>query len=241
VASRDAQQQPQLNPDIDGWVLTRSPAASYTSGQELAIPLLIGSNTLESGGGPETPEQVRKEINDFMGDLAPQALALYGLTDGSPPVADPLYGVPGVQWPSDLRFHCNATSVALWHREANHPVYEYQFDHTIPGLGEKIKGAWHTFELPYVMGIFPKSGPLAGKFIEMDYKLSDLMETYWTNFAKTGNPNSDTLSHWPELGESQIFLEFKEDGRAVASTTAQRGPQCNLYRKALERNLNRKQ
>jgi hypothetical protein len=62
----------------DAWLLTRSPAASYISAQELAIPLVIGSNTLESGGGPETPEQARKEIHEFMGDLAPHALALYG-------------------------------------------------------------------------------------------------------------------------------------------------------------------
>lgn len=62
----------------DAWLLTRSPAASYISAQELAIPLVIGSNTLESGGGPETPEQARKEVHEFMGDLAPHALALYG-------------------------------------------------------------------------------------------------------------------------------------------------------------------
>jgi para-nitrobenzyl esterase len=31
-----------------------------------------------------------------------------------------------------------------------------------------------------------------------DYALSELMASYWTNFAKTGNPNGPGLPAWPE-------------------------------------------
>jgi para-nitrobenzyl esterase len=31
-----------------------------------------------------------------------------------------------------------------------------------------------------------------------DQKLSDLVETYWTNFAKTGNPNGGDAPQWPQ-------------------------------------------
>jgi carboxylesterase type B len=149
VAGLDAQHQPPLSPDIDGWLIAHSPAEVFASGQELPIPLMLGSNTLEVGSmpAPVTPKQLRKEIQDFMGDLSPRALALYGLANAREGVSDPLYGTTADQWPADLRFHCPATTVALWHNATHQPTYEYQCDYAIPGVG--TKGAKHTYKLPY--------------------------------------------------------------------------------------------
>jgi para-nitrobenzyl esterase len=63
-------------------------------------------------------------------------------------------------------------------------------------------------------------------------KLADLMETYWTNFAKTGDPNAGELPDWPQMGESQTFIQFMQDGRVVKSAGL-RSAQCNLYREVL--------
>lgn|GEM_PF-3267538 len=70
----------------------------------------------------------------------------------------------------------------------------------------------------------------------IDDHLADLMETYWTNFAKTGDPNSSgdpnsaAQPHWPEFDAAQLYLIFTEDGQGVASVGPMRAPQCDLYR-----------
>jgi carboxylesterase type B len=43
--------------------------------------------------------------------------------------------------------------------------------------------------------------------------LSDLIQTYWTNFAKTGNPNAAGLPQWPAWSDpDKKFLLVNQDG-----------------------------
>jgi para-nitrobenzyl esterase len=216
-------------PVVDGYVLPIAPAEVFKSGQEAPIPLLLGVNAREFGSAP--PGDLSKTIQDVAGEFAPQALALYGLADGGQGKDDPLYGSAGIQWNADNQFHCPVTTEALWHAAAHHPTYLYEFDHAIPG--QESQGALHSAELPYVFGFFPKSGNIAGNFGPVDTRLADLIEGYWTNFAKTGDPNAGALPTWPPLDDSQRYLIITQDGDAVLSTGPLRGPQCDLFRKVL--------
>lgn len=70
------------------------------------------------------------------------------------------------------------------------PCYVYLFARERP---DDPQGASHTAEVAY------QFGNLAGSFRSYtadDYKLSELMVSYWTNFAKTGNPNGAGLPCW---------------------------------------------
>lgn len=233
LGARATQWPDGFTPDVDGWVLPASPQGVFASGHEAAVPLLLGATSREFGGGPPIGE-LRNTIQQQTGDLAPQALALYGLASDQPPAPDPLYGSVSVQWGADSLFHCPITTEALWHSAALHPTYEYEFDRPIPG--QEAQGALHSAELPYVFGFFPKSGNIGGKFSDVDMRLADQIQTYWTNFAKSGDPNSPNstdLPHWPALNQSQSFLRFSVDGTIEVSTAPLRGPQCDLYRRVL--------
>jgi para-nitrobenzyl esterase len=229
---------PVFGPSIDGWVIARSPAEIFQSGQQAAIPLIIGVTAREFSAQvfatPTAPDELSKTISNAMGSLAPQALAAYGLADGGQGNADPLHGSAADQWTADLNFRCPAVTEGAWHAMAHHPTWEYEFAHAIPG--QEAQGAVHSSDLPYVFGYFPREGNIAGSFNATDGKLSDLMETYWTNFAKTGNPNSAGLPNWPQLGTSLTYIQFSQDGKVVPSTGL-RAAQCTVYRKMLEERM----
>jgi para-nitrobenzyl esterase len=229
-ASKSMWGNPPIGPIIDGWVVPRSPEETFKSGEEASIPLLLGTTTREFGAS-ESPDALRQAIEDYAGNFAPQALTLYGLADGGQGTADPLYGSAGVQWNADVEFHCPISTEVLWHTAARNPTFEYELDHAIPG--QEAQGALHSADLPYVFGSFPTSGNIAGNFGDVDKHLAELMEDYWTNFAKTGDPNGANLPHWPEFDGTQLYLVFTEDGQGVDSNGPLRAPQCDLYREIL--------
>jgi para-nitrobenzyl esterase len=85
---------------------------------------------------------------------------------------------------------------ALMENAAGNPTWVYCFDRGLPG--DKMKkpgnsGARHTAEIRYVFGTLASSWR---PWRKGDWQLSQLMIRYWTNFAKTGNPNGEGLPQW---------------------------------------------
>lgn len=198
-----------VGPNLDGWVLTRQPGEVFAAGEESPVPLMIGNAAREMGGS-SSPDAVRKSIKEAYGDFAPKALALYGLAEpGSTGSEDPLYGNASTQWGADFYFRCGSVLEAEFHDAVKHPVYEYQFDRAIPGR----PATEHAAELPYVFGNLLPKGFVGGPFGDEDRAISDQMQLYWTNFAKTGDPNGRGLPKWPKFdSQARGYLEFTDDG-----------------------------
>ena len=231
---QEPSQPSRLGPDVDGWVISSPPAEVFASGHEAAIPLIIGTTQREFGSDA-SPEELRKMMQEVTGDLAPKALSLYGLANGGTGTSDPMYGSAADQWIADLIFRCPVSTETAWHAAAHHPTYEYEFAHAIPG--QEAQGAVHSADLPYVFGFYPKRGNISGNFGDTDFKLADLIESYWTNFAKTGDPNGGKLPHWPEFDGSQTYIQFTQDGRVAEKTGGLRKPQCDLLREVAKEGM----
>jgi para-nitrobenzyl esterase len=95
----------------------------------------------------------------------------------------------------------------------------YYFDQKqpeFPNMPFKVRGAPHAAEIKYVLNNIDST-----VYGEDDLKLSEMMATYWTNFAKFGDPNGDSLPQWPE---------FSEDNQSVMylKTNPEAGPVPNL-------------
>jgi len=214
----------------DGWALPSTPGAVFREGTEARVPLIIGSNAIEF---PFTGPSVvfRDMLGQVFGGLAPRALALYGLTgDADQGKPDPLYGNAKDQWGSDM-FRCPAAVQGEWHSARGNPTWEYQFDRAIPPHPRTS----HSGELAYVFGNLLPTGSQPGDFQEADRSLSATIQAYWTNFAKTGNPNGPGAPPWPEYdGKARTYMDFTTAGAARVAEN-QRGPFTDLFRQALSR------
>ena len=204
-------------PNVDGFVLPQPPAAVFAKGEEQHIPMIIGNNGRERSF-KGTPEVLEKAIRNRFGAVAPEALKLYGPDQAG---AYPPYGSAGDQFSTDTSFRCTAVAIAEWHRAAGNVVYQYEFTH-----GSPEKGAPHSAELGFVFGDQTKDAPAALR------TLADDMHQYWTNFAKTGDPNASGLPVWPQYDvHAQGYIEFSSEGPVVKSNL--RRPFCEVFQKTL--------
>jgi para-nitrobenzyl esterase len=232
-----------IAPNVDGWLLPVPNQLGFAKGLEHHVPLLMGSNSTEhpdqgsltlitDATPPPGQDAVHAAITAGFGINADKALAYYGLAKGGSGHADPLYGPVEAQVSADTRYHCPVMAEAIWHSARNNPVYEYQFDHALPGLPLTA----HAAELAYVFGNLLQ-GKLSQPFSEEDRKLSDVMQIYWTNFVKTGDPNGAGLPIWPQFDATQRrYLEFMPDGNPVAKA-GQRRQICDLFNENLRSQL----
>ena len=80
--------------------------------------------------------------------------------------------------------------------------------------------AFHSDEIEYVFGAL-ESRPGA-RWRDQDRKLSERMRSYWTNFAKRGDPNGAGLPVWPKAGREEKLLRLGDTISVGAETQQER-------------------
>lgn len=227
---------PTLGVTVDGWVFPESPMKVFAEGHEQRVGLMLGSNSqeLQRPFFP-MPNSLRQSIERQYGALADRALALYGLSGALEPQPDPEFGPVLAQWATDSQFRCGSVAELVWHSAAANPAYQFQFARNVPG--RIVRGAPHGSEVPYVFGTLDIGlGP--ARYTETDRRVSAEMQEYWTNFAKTGNPNGGNLPRWPEFTPAgRAYLDFTDAG-PVAKKGLRRQA-CSVYMELLERQMAR--
>ena len=162
------------------------------------------------GRGAAPPADIRQMISQRYGPLADRALAAYGLNGPSDPPPDPEDGVVMTQWSTDNSFRCGTVQELIWHTAAGNPGYQYQFSRTVHG--QEALGAPHASEIPFIFGTLPVWQNMR-KYDESDRQYAPQMQEYWTNFAKTGDPNGGKLVKWPKFDAARrAYVDFTDAG-----------------------------
>jgi para-nitrobenzyl esterase len=205
---------------VDGWIFSKPPAQVFAKGEQQRVPLLIGNNSRERT--PQTTEEeLSKAVDAMYGPFASRAFALYKAS-----APDPLYGSPAAQWVVDTMYRCPVVVQLAWHAAAGNTGYEYQFDRAAPG--REAAGATHGAEVAYIFG------NLGANYASPDREISAAMQQYWTNFAKTGDPNGAGLPLWPKFDSAaRGFIEFTDNGPVAREGL--RKPFCDLYLENIRR------
>ncbi len=209
LMAKTAQGGPGLGINVDGWVLTEPATKIYAEGREQKVALLIGNNSQEMQPRG-APRDIREMISERYGPLADRALAAYGVNGGNEPQPDPESGTVMLQFTTDNSFRCGTVQELTWHTAAGNPGYEYQFSRTVHG--KEALGAPHASEIPFIFGTLSVWQNMR-KYNDSDEQYAPQMQEYWTNFAKTGDPNGGQLVKWPKFdATARAYMDFTDAG-----------------------------
>ena len=200
-------------PILDGRLMVETAESAYDAGRQVGVPLIIGSNSADFVGFISA--DTKEELFAQFGEGKAQAIAAYD-PDGTAELRALLTmaGTDRVQ-AEPARFTAKVFVAA------GAPAWVYRFSYTPESLREQWRdGVPHGAEVPYAfatlgvsMGPFPAPTPTPE-----DEAVARTVNTYWANFARTGDPNGEGLPTWPlyDPGKDEI-LEFRPDGSVVAA------------------------
>jgi para-nitrobenzyl esterase len=104
------------------------------------------------------------------------------------------------------------------HLKTGKPVYRYHYERPRPGNNA---GAVHSAEIEYAMGNLARNTVFA--WTPDDYAVSAVMQAYFAQFIKTGNPNGKGLPKWNQLNaEKPAVMRIDVNSRQEISAVEER-------------------
>ena len=223
----------RLSATVDGYFLPKTPVEIFEAGEQAHVPLLVGWNSAEvpywsfTGMDMPTAENYAKKVKQQFPDNADEVLKLYPGTTQDEVIKS------ATALASD-RFIAYSTWkwADLQSKTGEKPVYRYIFSTPRPPevkptdntntnkLPKALVGASHASEIEFAMGNLESNKVYA--WTTDNYKVSALMENYFANFIKTGNPNGKGLPKWEPNTDGKVkFMNI--DVNTKLETESDRG------------------
>jgi len=227
-AEKLMQAKGQFSSTIDGYFMPKSPVEIYANGEQAKVPLLIGWNSQEMvhsyflQGKAPTVANFKEVAKITFGEKAAKIAELYIVTDDASVVkaatdlaSDMFIGFSTWKWSN------------IHQKTGGKNVFRYMYCHPRPdmvaAMGNKVaglaggvqdatdknavkepktNGAVHSADIEYAMGNLPTNRVYDWQ--PEDYSLSEIFQTYYLNFVKTGNPNGLGVTEWPATNNQFI-------------------------------------
>ncbi len=212
---------------IDGHFFPADPDQIYSAGRVADVPLLLGWNSQEMGfrvliGDKElSTGTFQSVLKERFGSRADEAYRLYSaetpieLEQAATDLAGDLFIAFSTWKWGELHGQVTSRPIYRYYYTRPRPAMRPEFANAIPGLAGGITegsddvkppeplvhGAVHSAEIEYAMGNLPTNRVYDWQ--PDDYKVSAIMQAYFANFIKSGDPNGLGLPEWPALNSSK--------------------------------------
>jgi len=179
------------SPAIDGISLTQT-SYQYLLKNTVDVDLLVGHNQNE---WYMYLDNDAAELGKYVQGSAPAIQEQ--LTNRAAEAASIRHGHDKISTLVDMT--CSAYEMASHTQQSNKQAWVYKFTRVRPGTGGQTLLSYHGAEIPYVFDSHDNwlSTDAA------DRSLSRKMMSYWSNFARNGNPNGNGLPAWESFSAAQ--------------------------------------
>lgn len=232
---------------VDGYFFPESPRQIYAAGKQAHVPLLVGWNSQENpgrtvlGNAAPTPENFANAVRKLYPDHADEAVKLYGaataddVMDNATALASDRFIAYSTWVWSNLCEKTGSKPVYRYYYARPRPAMRPEMGNAVAGLAGGVirganttaapappaRGAVHSAEIEYALGNLDSNRVYA--WTDDDHKVSRVMEEYFANFIKTGNPNGSTLPKWPAANSDKSVPVMHIDVETRAEPEKYRG------------------
>ena len=214
----DGKRELPMHITVGGEFMPNGVEAVFKAGDQRDIPLIIGTNadegTMAIDQGYSDEQQFHATVEHTYGEAADALLALY--SSDAAEIRD-----AANQFLTDAWF-LRATRVVLDGMNAvSAPAYQYHFTRV---SRENVLGAHHGAEIAYAFN--NPNSLFVGNAVDpdtVDEALAAAMISYWTQFAQTGDPNTEGLVEWPAYDrQTRAYLELRDTITAGSALGSER-------------------
>ena len=199
----------ETTPILDGKLITETAESTYKAKRQPRIPIIAGSNSADTAGN-RVRATTKEQFFARFGHWSDQAKAAYD-PDGTADLAAMV-----TRANDDFGQAEPARFAATAFASSGSSAYLYRFSYVATAMRERMRaGAPHGGEIGFVFGTL-SARPDATLSPE-DQEISRMAQSYWVNFARTGDPNGEGLPAWPRHDPStDLIFDFHPDGTAGA-------------------------
>jgi len=184
------------HPVIEPHLLPMAPYAAFAAGRQSDVPVLIGSNAEEARSLTDVTHVAAAtfdaDVTHSFGTLPPAILAAY------PHTTDEAARQARLDLERDLRFGWDMWAWArLQAATGQGAVYYYSFRQRPPFPANSLYAGWGASHFAELWYVFDHLNQEPWRWTKADRNVAATMSGYWTNFARSGDPNGRGLPAWP--------------------------------------------